>query len=237
MLHVHKYSLQHNAMCFILTTVVKIKERLLFYVFNLLMLSYWASFWVSTFWIGSLVKTVRTASACGELHDARNLLYGDVTDVAQLRLVYTWDSRAPQQRLHGRDEKQICHFRAFCRRRQKARKREKDPLWRLGNDVIHFHETLLMHFGIKLYKVECQKHFQAKYAVHLHFRAKHTLILCCHFLNKSSSLVVKSPFDKEKRVFKPLCSVSPILSHVRRPRTFPLILHSTLQVYYANNFL
>ena len=97
--------------------------------------------------------------------------------------------------------------------------------------------SIFMRLGIKLYKVECQKHFQAKYAVHLHFRAKHTLILCCHFLNKSSSLVVKSPFDKEKRVFKPLCSVSPILSHVRRPRTFPLILHSTLQVYYVNNFL
>ena len=70
MLHVHKYSLQHNAMCFILTTVVKIKERLLFYVFNLLMLSYWASFWVSTFWMGSLVKTVRTA--CGQLRDTTN---------------------------------------------------------------------------------------------------------------------------------------------------------------------
>ena len=71
MLHVHKYSWQHNATCFILTTVVKIKERLLFYVVNLLMLSYWILFfWVSTVWNGSLVKTVRTA--CGQLRDTTN---------------------------------------------------------------------------------------------------------------------------------------------------------------------
>ena len=60
-----------------------------------------------------------------------------------------------------------------------------------------------MHFRIKLYKVECQKHFHAKYAVHLHLRAKQTLILCCHFLNKSSSLVIKSPFDKEREFLSP----------------------------------
>ena len=44
MLHVHKYSWQHNATCFILTSVVNIKEWLLFYVVNLLMLSYWILF-------------------------------------------------------------------------------------------------------------------------------------------------------------------------------------------------
>ena len=113
-------------------------------------------------------------------------------------MVYTWSSRALQQRLHGPDEKQMRHFRAFCGLSQKARKREEDRLWRLGNDFIHFHDPLLMYCGIKLYKVEYQKHFQAKGAVHLHLRAKHTLILCCHFLNKSSSLVIKSPFYKER---------------------------------------
>ena len=88
-------------------------------------------------------------------------------------------------------------------RRQKARKREEDPLWRLGNDVIHFHDPLLMYCGIKLYKVEYQKHFQAKGAVHLHLCAKYTLILCCHFLNKSSSLVIKSPFYKKREFLSP----------------------------------
>lgn len=120
-----------------------------------------------------------------------------------MRVVYTWSSRALQQRLHGPDEKQMCHFRAFCGRSQKARKRGKDRLSRLGNDFIHFHDPLLMCCGIKLYKVLYQKHFQAKGAVHLHLCAKHTLILCCYFLNKSSSLVIKSPFYKEREFLSP----------------------------------
>ena len=57
--------------------------------------------------------------------------------------------------------------------------------------------------GIKLYKVEHQRHFQAKGAVHLHLRLKHALILCCHFLNKSSSLVIKPPFYKEREFLIP----------------------------------
>ena len=32
---------------------------------------------------------------------------------------------------------------------------------------------------------------------------KHTLILCCHFLNKSSSLVIKSPFYKGREFLSP----------------------------------
>lgn len=120
-----------------------------------------------------------------------------------MRVVYTWSSRALQQRLHGPDEKQMCHFRAFCGRNQKARKRGEDRLSRLGNDFIHFHDSLLMCCGIKLYKVLYQKHFQAKGAVHLHLCAKHTLILCCYFLNKSSSLVIKSPFYKEREFLSP----------------------------------
>lgn len=118
-------------------------------------------------------------------------------------MVYKWSSRALQQRLHGPDEKQMCHFRAFCGRSQKARKRGEDRLSLLGNDFIHFHDPLLMCCGIKLYKVLYQKHFQAKGAVHLHLCAKHTLILCCYFLNKSSSLVIKSPFYKEREFLSP----------------------------------
>ena len=60
-----------------------------------------------------------------------------------------------------------------------------------------------MYCGIKLYKVEYQKYFEAKGVVHLHLRAKHTLILCCHFLNKSSSLVIETPFYKEREFLSP----------------------------------
>ena len=90
----------------------------------------------------------------------------------------------------AREKKPLVPRVAFCGRRQKALKREEDTLWRLGNDVIHFHETTW-------------EHFQAKDAVHLHLRAKHTLILCCHFLNKSSSLVIKSPFYKGREFLSP----------------------------------